>query len=144
MLLVSSGLWQRLRYQDELVNKKLKDKIITLTHDLKHLPDGRNRHFTFIVKRNRILSIGWNSTKTHPRANKYKYRFDAIHSELSAVLKFKGNLSDLRDCVLINSRINSLGIIGYAKPCKFCLDWLGNLNFRKIYYSSHEGKIVKL
>src|SRR5687768_2503603 len=99
-----------------MMNKKLKEKILKKTREMRLVPTGRNKHLTFVTKRNSILSVGWNDTKTHPKAAEYGYRFDAIHSELSAILRFRGRIFDLKGCTLINTRINSLGNIGYSKP----------------------------
>ena len=53
--------------------------------------------------KNKIVSIGWNNNyRTHPLAKRYGYRFDSIHSEMSAILRYEGNPKDLRDKLLSN------------------------------------------
>ena len=51
------------------------NKIIEVSYALinKHNADLRCRHFSFILDRNRIISIGLNSPKTHPLNLKYNY-----------------------------------------------------------------------
>ena len=51
------------------------NKIIEVSYALinKHNADLRCRHFSFIIDRNRIISIGLNSLKTHPLNLKYRY-----------------------------------------------------------------------
>ena len=74
--------------------KKLKE--ISLAMAPKHPSDQRCRHFSFILHKKRILSIGFNSIKTHPlnlKLNFVNKKNDPInnvvgtHSELSAVIK---------------------------------------------------------
>ena len=51
------------------------DKIIEVSYALinKHNADLRCRHFSFILDKTRIISIGLNSLKTHPLNLKYNY-----------------------------------------------------------------------
>ena len=124
---------------------KLKNKILTTVERLKHVPNGKNKHFSFIVHRNKILSIGWNNCwKTHPIAQLCKYRFDSIHSELDAYLRYQASIQTLRDSCLINVRINRFGDIGYAAPCEKCMKWVPKIGFRKIYFSDGNGSFLSI
>ena len=91
------------------------NKIVEISYALinKHQADLRCRHFSFILDRNRIISIGLNSLKTHPLNLKYKYvnknnqsisNIVGTHSELSAVIKL--GKEDCSKLTLINTRIN--------------------------------------
>lgn len=124
------------------MNANLIDKVLALTRELKYVDQGKNKHFSFLVDKTHIVSIGWNSQhKTHPLSHKYKYRFNAIHSELSCIVRYKKNPKNLR---LINTRINRLGQIGFSKPCKNCRAWLSTMNLRDIYYTDLDGNFTKL
>ena len=121
------------------MNPQIKNKIIRLTNDLKDLSDLRCKHFSFILNKNKIVSIGWNLKKTHPKAKIYQYRYDCIHSELSALIKFNGNKNHLKDFVLVNIRVNSDGYIRQSKPCSKCLPWLETIGFKAIWYTNEEA-----
>jgi deoxycytidylate deaminase len=119
-------------------------KLIEIVRSLKSVPNARNRHFSFILLRNRILSVGWNDGhKTHPKAKELGYRFDNIHSELAVILNFTYSLELLRRCSLVNIRVNRLGQLRMAMPCKQCLPWILSLNIGDIWYTDHTGQIVK-
>jgi len=123
------------------------DRIVEISHAIagKHEFKHRCRHFSFIMDGNRILSIGFNKSKTHPYnlkfnyVNKQKNKISEIigtHSEMNAVLKYgKQNCKNL---VLINTRINRNNELDYSKPCNGCLHMISSLGFKKIYYSNRE------
>lgn len=126
------------------MNQKLSNKIINISKDLRYTSTLRAKHFSFIVKRNTIVSVGINSyDKTHPMAKKLGYRFANIHSELSAVLNFDGIPSDLMGCDLINVRMNRFGQIGMSKPCSKCQKLIRDFGFSKVYYTDWNGKFTQ-
>ena len=103
-------------------------------------------HFSFILYRSKILTIGTNIGKTHPEAYKLKYAYPSIHSELSAYVKAKKLGIQLSDCALVNIRLSRLSIkkkrpiLRMSKPCKYCLPWCQS-TFDKIIYTTDEGFI---
>lgn len=117
------------------------DKLIEMAYELKDLPQGNFRHFTFIVRKNKVLSMGWNKGfKTHPSAKKLGYKFSGIHSELDAFQNLTYQYKQLiHKCNIVNIRINNFGQIRLSKPCRHCEPWLKALNARNIYYSTNEG-----
>jgi len=79
----------------------------------KHNADLRCSHFSFILDKTRLISIGLNSLKTHPHNLKYNYinknkekisDIVGTHSELSAVIKL--GEEDCSGLTLVNTRIN--------------------------------------
>jgi deoxycytidylate deaminase len=122
------------------MNNDLREKILDLTKKYIDLPNGKNKHFSFIIRRNKILSIGWNDYfRTHPICKKLGYRFDAIHSETSSVLRYRGDTEDLRFCELVNTRINSMGKIGMACPCDICKKFIISTGIRRVHYTDING-----
>jgi hypothetical protein len=122
------------------MTEKLQKKILALSRELKNVPNGRNKHFSFILHRNRILSIGWNDYWTsHPESKRLGCRFDAIHSELSAVLRYRGPASKLKRCILINTRVNSLDEIGMSRPCPSCEGLIHEIPFRQVWFTDING-----
>src|SRR6185369_11152009 len=105
-----------------MLSSTLSDKVCKLAFASLELPTGRNRHFTFVVKRNTVVCYGYNQAfKSHPLSAKFGHRFNDIHSELSAILNFPLPVKLLRDYTFINIRVRRIdGKLGLAAPCKYC------------------------
>ena len=95
------------------------------------------KHVSLIVRKNEIVSVGTNHFRTHPLAKKYGYRFDEVHSELDALLRYKGPKDNL---VLVNYRFNRFGDMRMSKPCCMCLPWCSAV-FDEMWYSTNEGMV---
>jgi hypothetical protein len=100
-------------------------------------------HYSFVLRKNKILALGKEYRgKTHPLAQKYGYKYPTIHSELDAFRQL--SKADIRDSlVLVNARISSTGVVGMARPCKYCIGWVTEI-FDEIWYTNQEGLLVKL
>jgi tRNA(Arg) A34 adenosine deaminase TadA len=102
---------------------------------------GKTRHVSFLVRRNKILSVGWNSKiKSHPLSHKFKYWNGSVHSELHAITRFRGSVSDISTCDLWNVRIDRIGDIRLSKPCIKCMKLLIAFKVRNIYYTNNLGE----
>ncbi len=124
------------------MNNDLIRKVKRLTVDLKHTNQSDNKHFSFIVDKNKILAIGKNSlTITHPLAKRLKYRSEFIHSEMDCYLSLRWAMTDFSNCFLINTRINNLNEFGMCKPCKYCIGLIRSLNFKRVYFMDSLGEI---
>ncbi len=111
----------------------------------------RCRHFTFVYRGQRLVSIGLNSHKTHPRSLRYDYKSKrnsgagwtvGTHSEMSAVLKMDSE--DCRGLTLVNTRVNRKGRLDLSRPCEGCLDLIMSLGFRDVYHTSRDGLFVRM
>jgi len=111
----------------------------------------RCRHFTFVYRGQRLVSIGLNSHKTHPRSLRYGYKSKrnpdsdwtvGTHSEMSAVLKMGSD--DCRGLTLVNTRVNRKGALDYSRPCEGCLNLIASLGFRDVYHTSRDGSFVRM
>lgn len=126
-----------------MLTDRKKEEFLRIAMDLVPVIDCTNKHVTFIVRRGRIISIGTNSTKTHPQAAKLGYRLLQIHSELAALLNARGRC-DLSRCDLINIRLSSISnnyigpVLRNSRPCSFCMPWCMD-TFRRIYYTVDNG-----
>jgi deoxycytidylate deaminase len=129
------------------------NKIIEVSYALinKHNADLRCRHFSFILDRNRIISIGMNSTKTHPLNLKYNYvnkdnksisDIVGTHAELNAVIRL--GEEDCSRLTLVNTRINRNNMLDYSAPCSGCSDMIKQLDFKNVYFSNAQGKFDKI
>lgn len=97
-------------------------------------------HVSLIVRKNKLITVGTNNWKTHPKTVELGYMLPYLHSELDAFRKLDGNFDKL---VLMNYRFSKTGHIGMSKPCKFCMPWCINL-FDKIFYTNEIGEMVEL
>ena len=95
------------------------------------------KHVSVIVRKNEIVSVGTNKFRTHPLAKKYGYRFDEVHSELDALLRYRGPKDSLK---LFNFRFNRFGDMRNSKPCCNCLKWCLAL-FDEIWYTTNSGLV---
>jgi deoxycytidylate deaminase len=130
------------------MNKNKLNKLVDLSMPLLRNRPGSSRHISFIVKRNKILSVGLNnSSKTHPLSQKYGHRFASIHSELDAILIAR-SLSDFNGSTLINIRLSSLSfhkkynrpILRSSKPCGSCMRILAaHPEIKKVYFTNDDG-----
>ncbi len=117
---------------------KIFNKAAKIAIKLKSVPKARKIHFSFLFKKNNIISIGWNSyEKTHPLAKKFGHKSDNIHSELACILNMKRTIiTDLR---MVNIRLNNKGEFRYSFPCKNCQKMLAYYGVNDIIYSTNEG-----
>ena len=96
------------------------------------------KHTSLIIRKGNIVSIGTNQSKTHPLAKKYGYRYNEVHSELDALLRYKGPKTNL---TLVNYRMNRFGDMRLSKPCSNCMLWCASI-FDKIYYTTSDGIVL--
>jgi hypothetical protein len=114
----------------------------------------RCHHFSFIIKKNRIMCIGQNNRKTHPvnlinRKVSFKTGVDFSEekhtcSEFNAILKLR-NLTNIntKKCELVNLRINKKNNLDYAKPCMSCENLLKYFEFKNVSWTSQTGEFVE-
>lgn len=93
-----------------------------------------------LVKKNRVIAVGFNKSKTHPIVKRFDYskggRFKnpGIHGEVDCVLR-----SDLRDGEVVGAkmyvvRINKSGEFVASKPCLACLSMLKSYGVDKVLF----------
>lgn len=111
----------------------------------------RCRHFSFIIHKKRIISIGANIQKTHPlhlKNRKISIRTgedfsDQKHtcSEFNAIIKLKRLTNiDAKKCVLVNLRFDRNKKLALASPCMSCKSLLKYFQFKSIFYTDADGK----
>lgn len=119
------------------MNWKVIAKCLKLAKEFNNETPIDTEHFSFIVRKNHIESIGWNlKEKTHPIADKFNYRWPTVHSELSSILNYDGNFNKV---YMVNIRISKGGRILIAKPCKHCQELLLHYGIDKVIYSTEFG-----
>jgi hypothetical protein len=96
-------------------------KLTKIARSTIHCCYGNSRHVSFILRRNKILSVGWNNGhKTSVFAVKSGYRFGTIHAEVAALRTYYYPINTLAKCRMVNIRINRMGELCMAKPCNIC------------------------
>lgn len=134
---------------NRIVSNKNLEKVIEISYAFagKRSLWQRCRHFSFIFDRNKLISMGVNSYKTHPINLKYNYInrkkekiADVIgtHSEMSAVIKL--GLNDCAGLTLVNIRINRKNELDYSFPCSGCKDMILKMGFNGVFYTTKNKK----
>uniref|UniRef100_A0A6M3LX63 Putative CMP/dCMP deaminase zinc-binding n=1 Tax=viral metagenome TaxID=1070528 RepID=A0A6M3LX63_9ZZZZ len=133
----------------KIINKIIRklmnfQKLVKLSYSMLDLPDSKYKHFSFILSKNKILSVGYNlGFKSHPLAKQYGYRFNAIHSELKAIQNFPYPPANLSKCKIVNIRIMANNNLGMSRPCFYCSKLLNDFNLTEIWYTNRQGKFEK-
>jgi len=103
-----------------------------------------------LTYKNKVLAVGWNSTKTHPLQKEYnKLRFEedntphSLHAEMSAILSARHLDVDWTECTMYVSRQLKSGKSGMARPCPSCMAALKKLGIPKIVYTTYDGYAVE-
>lgn len=124
------------------INKKILKKFDIAKVAASHSEHNSVAMGAAIFKKNDLVSIGFNSYKTHSRYNKiHSYENNqtfVLHAEMSAILKAR---RDLRGCDIFVYREYKNGSLAMAKPCIACHAALLEVGIRYIYYTSPEGFI---
>ena len=115
----------------------LEKNIIRKSYALLDLPGSRFKHFTFVTRRNKIINLGWNDSKTHPMCK--SYRSKSRHSETHAVISFRYDKKYLADYDFYNVRINNNNDVALSKPCFFCQEMLLTHGIKSIRYTNDQG-----
>lgn len=104
--------------------------------------DSQFFHVAAIFQRNKILSIGQNSFKTHPLAKKYGHKGFCTHAEASSIIRH-----GVEDCTGLNIavlRIDRRNCLTVSKPCLACESLINDCNFKNVYYTNKKGEWEKL
>jgi hypothetical protein len=113
------------------------DDIINIAEPLCLEVPRQKKHISLIFHKKRLISVGANYFKTHPKAQELGYQFDEMHSELDAYRKLPRNMKK-KKLTLVNIRMNSNKELRISRPCEICEGWCVEV-FDKIYYTDNEG-----
>lgn len=101
-----------------------------------------------LVLRNEIISIGYNSYKTHPMQKRFSKNIDAIfkHAEVDCIINALRHLDpyELERSTLYVYRVKKLSkdhidwSDGYSEPCCGCKQAIKHFNIKKVVYSTDE------
>ncbi len=88
-----------------------------------------------IARGNKIIGIGWNILKTHPKS---PHKYKSIHAEFMASI----NAGDIKGATAYVFRQQKNGVWANSKPCASCWQYLMDLGIKEIVYS-FEGYFKK-
>ena len=100
---------------------------------------------------NKILSVGFNNTKSDPIQQRYnRFRnFDedvqygdltnSLHAEIMALKQLEHSDIDFRRCEVWVYREKGDGSLGCCRPCDACLRYMRDLGITKLHYTTDIG-----
>ena len=113
-------------------------------------PNPQEKLAAAIVYRNRIISVGLNSMKSHPMAAKYGKNKDAIylHAEVAAIKNALREIpvDDFSKCDIYITRVKKEKpftkkfVWGLAKPCAGCERAIAEFGLKRVIYTCDDGK----
>lgn len=86
-----------------------------------------------VVDKNRVLSVGYNSHKTHPIS--VGTPLQQLHAEMHALLQCSPE--DLRGIDVVVARGRNSGKPGLAKPCTVCQNILRRFGIKRVFYTTN-------
>lgn len=87
-----------------------------------------------IVRKNKVVSLGFNEIKTHTRSI---HKYNMLHAEISAIIGC--SFEDLRGSEAYIFRQRKDGGLAMARPCEACRLALARAGIAKVYYTSESG-----
>ena len=98
-----------------------------------NLSNERFKVGAIVTKGNRILGLGVNVNKTHPKSNG---RFKTLHAEHSAILD--AGLNELQGSTVYVFRSTKDTLPANSKPCPSCYKLLKEAGVKEVYFSLPE------
>ena len=96
-----------------------------------------------VARGRRIISAGFNQTKTHPFTLKLRNSMiTCLHAEMHACLGVDEN--SLRGASIYVVRLRRDGTLSMAKPCEACTQMLSKLGVKKAYYTDIDGSVSSI
>ncbi len=87
-----------------------------------------------IVKRNKILSTGFNKLKTHPLS---PHPFRSCHAEFVAISFLSSE--QLKGSTIFVYRETKQGELANSRPCSYCYSLIKSKGIKKIVYTHEDG-----
>ena len=121
-------------------------RLISYTSEYKRIKIG-----AIVVKKNKIISVGVNSYKTHPIQRRYNiFRFNifttdtahTLHAEIQALVNIPYG-TELSDLTLYTYRENRDGKLAKSRPCPSCMNLIKDIGIKKICYTTDEGYAIE-
>ena len=110
---------------------------------------------TIAVYKNKIISIGINSHKTHTIQKKYdKYRnltlnggcsayLHSLHAEINCLLSIDTHSLDMNKLEIYSYRITKSGNMAISKPCPACRQFLKDKGIKRIHSTTYDSYVTE-
>lgn len=113
----------------------MKNKFLKLCHKLSSYSDHhQHKMAAVVVRKNKVVSVGWNSLKTHPKS---PHAHKTQHAEFSAIKQLSPE--QLEGATIFVYRAHADGSLANARPCQSCLRLIIEVGIRKIIYTHEEN-----
>ena len=98
----------------------------------------KSDHHTFAIgcvlaRGNKVVGVGFNKLKTHPRSN---HSYKMLHAEISALLGVSRD--DLRGCDAYLYRETKNGMKALSRPCATCEAALREAGIERVFYTVND------
>ena len=124
------------------MSKKLFNHCLQVARNNIHKCAETNKHFSFIIQNNIILSYGVNKRGTIHKKFGYKW-YSNIHSEVSAYLKAKKRIDTSKPWSIINIRLNNQLETMNSAPCTCCRQFISVLGCNRVIYGTDNNSFSK-
>ena len=118
---------------------------LSMALDMSKRSDYRRVHIgAVIVKKNSVISAGYNSQKSHPIQKRYNLRYlgyhthNVLHAEIDAIVHTADD-AELRGATLYVARRGLDNQIRISKPCDACFHMAKDKGIRRIVYTIDDG-----
>lgn len=148
---------------DKLINelaypkKNTVKKCFKIAKEARNASDWKGPHLGSVISyKNKILSIGWNTSKETPLQKKFnKYRtFDesvyknSEHAEMRAIRTLLHDYDikeiDFSRVSIFIYRDKKTGCLGLAKPCPACEMAIRSLGIKNIFYTGEDSIVHEI
>lgn len=104
----------------------------------------RSSHVAFLLKRSKIVHIGWNKCKTHPYNLRHPYHDGTTYRHAELDVLFKSGKEFLYGYKLIVIRIDRNGKICNSRPCRGCQSVIKQFGIDEVWHSNANGSIIQM
>ena len=87
----------------------------------------------------RLLSLGFNQHKSHPRSNCF-----TRHAEFNSLIGNKRTRQDYRNLTLYVARLTRTDKISLSRPCVACQKVIKDAGIKNVFYTDYTGELEKL
>lgn len=108
-------------------------KGLLLQYDSGH----QSRHAAGVVRKGKLISVGFNQRKSHTLAVRYSgsHLKNCIHAELDAIKRAR----ETQGLDMVVLRLNRQGQEMMSKPCPACMRMIGDSGISRVLYTTQEG-----
>lgn len=111
----------------------MKQKYFDLAKKLSKKSDHNHYHIgSAIIKKNKVLGLGFNRARTHPRS---PHPYQHLHSEIDALIGI--SFEQLKGSTIYNYRENKQGGLALARPCPSCMTSIKSSGIKYLCYTTY-------